>query len=200
MRRSLSAREQRATAIALAALTMVAAYFIGIHWWFTAPLMSIDDEMQILRANHQRYQALQAQRSDIDLKLVEAKNAPQSNERLLSESDTGAATAQLMQLVSSKIQTVSTAGGICSITNQMPITANETGPFKQVKVSINLDCSIQPLAALLYHLENERVSMFVETLSIRSAPLQASQQAHRLTAQVLVSAYARDATPKEFSK
>lgn len=200
MPRPLSAREQRGTAIAFAALTLVAAYFIGIHWWFTAPLLAIADEMQTLRASHQQYQALQARRPAIDAQLAEATSAPQNSERLLSDSDTGAATAQLMQLASSKLLSVASSGSGCSITNKMPIAANEAGPYKQVKVSINLDCGIQPLAALLYHLENERVSMFIETLSIRRAPLQGPQQSHRLTAQVLVSAYARNGAPKEVTK
>jgi len=197
MRLRLTAREQRGAALALAAGTLVVAYFLCIHWWFTAPLQSIADEMDTLRANQQRYQALQAQRPVIEAQLAAAKNAPQGNDRLLSDSDTGAATAQLMQLVSSKLQSVVTPGSTCNMTNRMPIAAGESGPYKQVKVSINLDCNIQPLAALLYQLENERVSLFVDTLSLRRSPQQTPEQSHRLTAQVLVSAYARNGAPKE---
>ncbi|MDX9669579.1 MULTISPECIES: type II secretion system protein GspM [unclassified Pseudomonas] len=193
MPRPLSAREQRSTAIALAVLTLIGVYFLGIHWWFTAPLMAIADEMHTLRISQQQYQALQAQRPVIDAQLAEATSAPQNNEYLLSDSDTGAATAQLMQLASSRLQAVSSSGGGgCSITNKMPVTANETGLYKQVKVSINLNCSIQPLAAFVYNLENERVSIFIETLSLRRSPLQSPKQSYRLTAQMLVSAYTRN--------
>lgn len=196
MRLRLTAREQRGAALTLAASVLLAAYWLGVHWWFTAPLQSISDDMDTLRTNQQRYQALQAQRPIIEAQLAEAKSTPQSNERLLSDADTGAATAQLMQLVSSKLQLVTTPDSNCNMTNRMPITASESGPYKQVKVSINLDCSIQPLSALLYQLENGRVSLFVDVLSLRRSAQQSPEQNHRLTAQILVSAYVR-LPPKE---
>ncbi|MGY2224941.1 type II secretion system protein GspM [Pseudomonas gingeri] len=200
MRLRLTAREQRGMALVLAAATLCTAYFLGIHWWFTAALQSIADEMDTLRANQERYQALQAQRPVLEAQLAAAKNAPQNSERLLSDSDTGAATAQLMQLVSSKLQTVALQGGSCNMTNRMPIAASESGPYKQVKVSINLDCSIQPLSALLYQLESERISLFVDVLSIRRSPQQTPEQNHRLSAQILVSAYTRNGAAKETSQ
>lgn len=192
----LTPREQRGAALAIAAVSLAAIYGLCIHWWFTAPLQSISEEMASLRTSQQRYQALQLKRPALEAQLEALKSAPESNERLLSETDVGAATAQLMQLMSAALQRVN-AGNRCNLTNRMPVAANESGPYKQVKVSINLDCRIEPLTALLYNLEHEKVSMFVESLSIRKASQLAQNENHRLNAQLLVSAYMRNGVPPE---
>jgi len=200
MRLRLAAREQRGVALALAASLLLGTYWLGIHWWFTTALLSISDDMNSLRANQQRYQALQAQRPIIEAQLAEARNTPQNNERLLSDSDTGAATAQLMQLVSSKLESVAPPGSGCNMTNRMPIEASESKPYKQVKISINLDCHIQPLSALLYQLENDRISLFVDVLNLRRSPQQSPEPDHRLTAQILVRAYVRNSAAEEVAQ
>jgi len=185
----LTRRDQRGAALLLAALGLIAAYFIGIHWWFTAPLQSISEDMDTLRAQRQRYQALELQRPILEAQLAQARNAPSSNDSLLPDTDAGAATAQLMQLVAAKLQTLAPEGGGCTITNRMPIPVVNSAPYRQVKISINLDCAIEPLANLLYELENQPVALFVEALSIRRNPMPAPDANHRLAVQLQIGAY-----------
>ncbi|MBV6753870.1 type II secretion system protein M [Pseudomonas chlororaphis] len=185
----LTRRDQRGAALLLAALGLIAAYFIGIHWWFTAPLQSISEDMDTLRAQRQRYQALELQRPILEAQLAQARNAPSSNDSLLPDTDAGAATAQLMQLVAAKLQALPPEAGGCTITNRMPIPVVNSAPYRQVKVSINLDCAIEPLASLLHELENQPVALFVEALSIRRNPVPAPDANHRLAVQLQISAY-----------
>ncbi|NWA25420.1 general secretion pathway protein GspM [Pseudomonas gingeri] len=185
----LTHRDQRGAALLLAALGLIAAYFIAIHWWFTAPLQSISEDMDTLRAQRQRYQALERQRPLLEAQLAQARNVPSSNDSLLPDTDTGAATAQLMQLVTAKLQALAPEGGDCSLTNRMPIPVLDSAPYRQVKVSLNLDCAIEPLAGLLYELENQPVALFVDTLSIRRNPTPAPDANHRLAVQLQIGAY-----------
>ncbi|WP_237720842.1 type II secretion system protein GspM [Pseudomonas asplenii] len=150
----LTHRDQRAAALLLAALCLVAVYFIGIHWWFTTPLQSIEANMAILRAQHQRYRALEAQRPQLQAQLAEAQNTPAGNDSLLPDTDTGTATAQLMQWVVAKVQALPPDNGGCTMNNRIPIVTADTAPYRQVKVSVSLDCSIAPLVTLLHGLEN----------------------------------------------
>ncbi|WP_248799995.1 type II secretion system protein GspM [Pseudomonas sp. MWU13-2105] len=185
----LTRREQRVAAWLLAALGLIAAYFIAIHWWFTAPLQSISADMHTLRAEQQRYQALELQRPLLEAQLAQAANAPHSNAGLLPDADAGAATAQLMQEVASQLQGLAPEGGGCTMTNRMPIPPGDSAPYRQVKVSINLDCAIEPLASLLYKLENQPLALFVETLSIRRNPMPGPDANHRLAVQLQIGAY-----------
>ncbi|MGY2173256.1 type II secretion system protein GspM [Pseudomonas gingeri] len=185
----LTRREQRAAALILAMLGLIAGYFIGIHWWFTAPLQSISEEMTTLRAQHQRYQALEGQRPLLQAQLAQARSTPANNDNLLPDSDAGAATAQLMQQVVSRLQALPPESGGCTMSNRMPVAVDETAPYRQVRVSINLDCAIEPLVTLLHGLENGQVSLFVETLGIRKDAVQAPASSHRLAVQLQISAY-----------
>ncbi|SDS84927.1 general secretion pathway protein M [Pseudomonas asplenii] len=185
----LTHRDQRAAALLLAALCLAAVYFIGIHWWFTAPLQSIEANMAILRAQHQRYRALEAQRPQLQAQLAEARNTPAGNDSLLPDTDTGTATAQLMQWVVAKVQALPPDNGGCTMSNRIPIVAADTAPYRQVKVSVSLDCSIAPLVTLLHGLENQPVTLFIETLDIRRNMLPASGATQRLAVQLQISAY-----------
>ncbi|AMB86059.1 general secretion pathway protein GspM [Pseudomonas agarici] len=195
----LTRRDQRGAALMLAVLCLIAAYFIGIHWWFTAPLQSISADMEALRAQHQRYQALEHQRPLLEAQLVQARNLPASNDSLLPDSDAGAATAQLMQQVASSLQALPAQSGVCTMSNRMPLAVGDTAPYRQVKVSINLDCAIEPLVMLLHGLENQHISLFVEALSIRQNPAQTPENTYRLAVQLQIGAYLNNPPDKNLA-
>ncbi len=73
--------------------------------------------------------------------------------------------------------------------NRIPIVTADTAPYRQVKVSVSLDCSIAPLVTLLHGLENQPVTLFIETLDIRRNMLPASGATQRLAVQLQISAY-----------
>ncbi|WP_416772239.1 type II secretion system protein GspM [Pseudomonas sp. RHF3.3-3] len=185
----LTHRDQRAAALILAVLCLSAVYFIGIHWWFTAPLQSIEANMAALRIQHQRYQALEAHRPRLQAQLAQARNTPAGNDSLLPDADAGTATAQLMQWVVAKVQALPPDNGGCTMNNRIPMAVADNAPYRQVKVSVSLDCAIAPLVTLLHGLENQQVALFVETLDIRRNPLAATGTAQRLAVQLQISAY-----------
>lgn len=190
-----SPASRRAAALALAALSLACVYFLTLHGWFSQPLLDIADEMQTLRHNQQRYAMLSSQRPALEAALAEIKQSSAGNENLLTDSDPGAATAQLMQLIATELQAVATAGGGCTLSNRIPVAVNQQGPYRQVSVRINLECAIEPLAGLLHRLENGKVSLFIESLKIEKSRARASP-GNRLTAQLLISAYLQNPQPR----
>ena len=49
--------QSRVVAIVLALLALVIAYFLLLHWWFVAPLASVDSQMHDLQSIHAKYAA-----------------------------------------------------------------------------------------------------------------------------------------------
>lgn len=186
---------QRALALALAALSLVGGYFLTLHVWFSQPLLAIADEMALLRHNQQRYVALSSQRPSLEHSLAQVRRSSVGNENLLADSDMGAATAQLMQLIAADLQVFATVGDGCTLTNRTPVPITQQGPYRQVSVRINLECAIEPLAGLLHRLENGKVSLFIESFRIERSRGQLASS-NRLAAQLLISAYLQNPTPK----
>ncbi|WP_085600175.1 MULTISPECIES: type II secretion system protein GspM [unclassified Pseudomonas] len=186
---------QRALALALAALSLVGGYFLTLHVWFSQPLLAIADEMALLRHNQQRYVALSGQRPALENSLAQIGRSSVGNENLLADSDMGTATAQLMQLIAADLQVFATVGSGCTLANRIPVPVTQQGPYRQVSVRINLECAIEPLAGLLHRLENGKVSLFIESLRIEKSRGQLAS-ANRLAAQLLISAYLQNPTPK----
>jgi general secretion pathway protein M len=86
----------------------------------------------------------------------------------------------------------------CQVTQRMPITPERDSaePYRQVKVSLTLDCAMEPLVGLLHELEYGQPFLFIDSLSIRratSAP--ASGGAGRLQVHLLLRGYLQQAAP-----
>lgn len=195
MRLRLTRASQRALALSLAGLSLAGAYFLTLHGWFSQPLLDITNEMAELRHNQQRYVALSSQRPALENSLAQIRRSSVGNDNLLADSDMGAATAQLMQLIAADLQAFATVGGGCTLTNRIPVTVNQQGPYRQVSVRINLECAIEPLAGLLHRLENGKVSLFIESFKVEKNRGRPSTS-NRLTAQLLISAYLQNRVPK----
>ncbi len=78
----------------------------------------------------------------------------------------------------------------------MPITPeqDDAEPYRQVKVSLTLNCAIEPLTAILHDLEYQRPFLFVDEMSIRRrADAPASGGAGKLVVHLLVRGYLQPA-------
>ncbi len=189
MRRSLTSRERR-----IGAWLLLAAVAAGVYWLllvplFIAPLQGIDEQMQTLGEQRQHYQQLLLQRQPLEQGLA----AVQDNEvGLLAGDDPSAVAADLMQNVAQRIKTNASRGAGCVLTQRMPIVtqAPDAAPFRQARLSLDLDCGIEPLMVLLQQLESAEPPLFVDELNIRranSAP--PAGGAGRLTVHMLVGGY-----------
>ncbi|WP_416425350.1 type II secretion system protein GspM [Pseudomonas sp. App30] len=192
MARPLTERERRGAALIALALVLAALYWLLVQSWFAGPLGEVNTQIEQLREQQQRYAGQLAQRPLLDKQLAAARHDPASSLSLLPGSDPSAVAADLMQRIADLIKAKADDGAGCALTQRMPITPEQDSaqPYRQIKVSLTLECSIEPLMALLHTLEFHRPFLFVDNLSVRrasSAP--ATGGAGRLTVHLLVRGY-----------
>lgn len=197
MRRHLSVRERRSAALLVLVVLIYAAWWLLVDSWFATPLADIDQQIDDLRDQQQRYASLLAQRPALQEQLAAARHDPAGRSSLLPGDDPSAVAAQLMQLTVERVKTHAEQGPGCEVSQRMPITPeqNSAEPWRQVKVSLTLDCAAQPLALLLHDLEYGQPSLFVDALSVqRAADAPAGGGPGRLRVHLLVRGYLQPAS------
>jgi general secretion pathway protein M len=200
MRRELTARVRRGAALIVLALAVWAAWWLLVQSWFLDPLMAIESQADSLREQQQRYAGALQQREALQQQLQQARRDPASRSSLLPGTDPSAVAADLMQRSLDLVKAHAPQGPGCQVTQRMPITPeqNSAEPCRQVKVSLTLECAMEPLTGLLHDLEYGQPFLFVDHVSIRrqtSAP--ASGGAGRLQVNLLLRGYLQAANDKE---
>lgn len=200
MRRELTARERRGAALIVLALAVWAGWWLLVQSWFLDPLMTIENQADSLREQQQRYAGVLQQRDALQQQLQQARRDPTSRSSLLPGTDPSGVAADLMQRSLDLVKAHAAQGPGCQVTQRMPITPeqNSAEPYRQVKVSLTLECAMEPLTGLLHDLEYGQPFLFVDHLSIRrqtSAP--ASGGAGRLQVNLLLRGYLQPANGKE---
>jgi general secretion pathway protein M len=196
MRRELSPRERRGAALIVLALVLWAAWWLLVQSWFLDPLNALDEQADALRTQQQRYAAILQQRDGLEQQLQAARRDPSSRTSLLPGEDPSAVAADLMQRSLDLVKAHAEQGPGCQVTQRMPITPERDSaePYRQVKVSLTLECAMEPLANLLHDFEYGQPFLFVDNLSLRratSAP--ASGGAGRLQVHLLLRGYLQQA-------
>lgn len=200
MRRELTARERRGAALIVLALAVWAGWWLLVQSWFLDPLITIENQADSLREQQQRYAGDLQQRDALQQQLQQARRDPASRSSLLPGTDPSGVAADLMQRSLDLVKAHAAQGPGCQVTQRMPITPeqNSAEPYRQVKVSLTLECAMEPLTGLLHDLEYGQPFLFVDHLSIRrqtSAP--ASGGAGRLQVNLLLRGYLQPANGKE---
>jgi general secretion pathway protein M len=192
--------EQRLAALIFALAGLLLGYLLFVHWWFTAPLSDINQEAQVLSESYQHYQALLAQRAPLEKQLAIVQDQDLAEHTLLSGADSGAAGAQLMGLLATYVQDSAANGHGCSISNRMPVNGSTENGFYAVKININLDCEAEPLARLLYRIENSHPVLIIESMSLRKRVTSIDNSRHQLSVQLLVTGYLRSSLSSEVQR
>lgn len=196
MRRELTPRERRGAALIVLTLLLWAAWWLLVQSWFLDPLNDLEEQADTLRAQQQRYAGIVQQRISLQQQLQAARRDPSSRSSLLPGEDPSAVAADLMQYSLDRVKAHANQGPGCQVTQRMPITPehDSTEPYRQVKVSLTLECAMEPLANLLHDFEYGQPFLFVDNLSLRratSAPT--SGGAGRLQVHLLLRGYLQQA-------
>ncbi|MBA1296158.1 general secretion pathway protein GspM [Pseudomonas lurida] len=200
MRRPLTPRERRGAALIGLAVVLGAVYWLLIDSWFAGPLRAMSEQAEQLREQQQRYAGVLRQGDSLRQQLEQARQDPASSTSLLPGDDPSAVAADLMQRIADLINSRATVGGGCSLTQRMPITPqqDDSEPYRQVKVSLTLNCAIEPLTAIVHELEYQRPFLFVDEMSIRRAPnAPVSGGAGKLVVHLLVRGYLQPAGARQ---
>lgn len=196
MRRPLTPRERRGAALLILALVVAAAYWLLIDSWFAGPLREMGERAEQLREQQQRYAGVLREGDALREQLQQARQDPASSTSLLPGDDPDVVAADLMQRLADLVNSYASLGGGCHLTQRQPITPEQDDgePYRQVQVSLTLNCAIEPLEALLHELEYQPPFLFVDELRIRrSQQAPASGGAGQLVVHLRVRGYLQPA-------
>ncbi len=161
-----SPERARSTAILLAAIALALVYFLGVHWWFTAPHLEIAAEMRDLRDQEVEYRRKSAARQDIEKSLAAVRSAEATSAAFLPEADFDAAGAGLAQRVDQVVAEFARSAQTCQVLGKTPMRGTEEEPFERVVLTVRLRCSYEELAPIIHKLESGQPMLFVDETQI----------------------------------
>ena len=159
-------KDGRFLAIVILLIVLLVIYLVGIHWWFVAPQLQVRADMEDLRDQQLHFRQAAAQRPEIEKRLAAIHEKEQSNQAFLTDTDQNAASAWLIQRLNQAIADHAKDEKRCSSNGQQQYTGGEDELYKHVTVQARLRCDLEPLAAILYDLENGKPYLFVDQLMI----------------------------------
>jgi general secretion pathway protein M len=159
-------KDGRLLAVVLLLIVLLLVYLIGIHWWFVAPQMQLSSDMQELREQQLRFRQTSAEKPEIEKRLAEVKAYEQGNQAFLAEGDANAASAALIQRLKQAMSEHAKDEKRCQNLGAQSYNGGEEELYKRVTVQARLKCDLEPLAAILYDLENGKPYLFVDQVMI----------------------------------
>lgn len=163
------ARDARIRGLALIVVLAALAYLVGVHWWFTAPMLEMGDQIEDLRKQELALRMESQQRAEIEKRLARVHEFEAANPGFLTEANKELATAGLVQRLEQVVQSASPRPDACQITARTPADAVAgKEPYARVVVQVRLRCGMGELAAVLHALESGSPQLFVDNLDVLS--------------------------------
>ena len=159
-------KDGRFLAVVLLLCVLLLIYLVGVHWWFVAPHLQLRGEMGDLREQQLRYRQVSGEKPEIDKRLAEVKAYEQGNQAFLSETDANAASAALIQRLKQSMNDHAKDESRCQSVGTSSFSGGEEELYKRVTIQARLKCDMEPLAAVLYDLENGKPYLFVDQVMI----------------------------------
>jgi general secretion pathway protein M len=158
----------RAYALGLLVLALALVYLIAVHWWWTAPMLSMGANMDDLRDQELHMRMLAHERPMIEKRLVEMRQIEAANPGFLPEATVELAQAGLVQRMEKQVAAVSPDHGACTISQRTPTAWGVQERYQRVVVQVRLLCGMGEFSALLHTFENGRPQLFLSNLNIIS--------------------------------
>ena len=152
--------------LGLAAVAL--AYLLLVHWWFTAPMLAMGDEIQRLRDEQLALRMEIAQRPLLERELARVREFEAGNAGFLPEANRQLATAALVQRLESVVEAAGPRPGRCQITARTPTESRVDEPFVRATVQVRLRCGMPELGAVLHALESDSPQLFIDNLDLLS--------------------------------
>lgn len=150
------------------AAAVAAAYLLLVHWWFTAPMAAMGDQMRELASEEQALRTEAAQAPELRRQLAQIRDFEARNPGFLPEQNKELASASLVQRLEQVVGAASPNPNACQITARTPAEPPGKEPFARVVVQVRLRCGMGELAAVLHALESGSPQLFVDNLDILS--------------------------------
>lgn len=166
MRLLPEARNSRFLALVLLLIVVMVGYVAGVHWWFVAPHLAIAGQMNDLSEQQQRFRQMAGQRAEIEKHLAEVRTFEQNNQAFLADADSNSAFSDLTQRLKQAIGARVKDENRCSIVSNSNFKGGEDELYQRVTIQVRMRCDLEPLAGILYELENGNPYLFVDQLMV----------------------------------
>lgn len=166
MRLQTEGRNGRFLAVVLLLIVGLVVYAVGLHWWFVAPQLAISAQMSDLRDQQQRFAQTAAQRPAIEKRLAQVRSFEQSNQAFLTDADANSAFSDLTQRLKQAISAHANDDARCAIVSNSNYKGGEEEVYERVTIQVRMRCTLEPLAAIFYDLENSKPYLFIDQLMI----------------------------------
>ena len=191
----------RLYALALLVIAIGLVYGVGLHWWWTAPMLAAEDRIEELRAQELQARMELRRKPVVEKRLAEVRRLEAANPGFLPEATVELAQAGLTQRINSQLDAVSPDHSSCTIVQRTPTPwAGAAETYQRVVVQVRLQCGIEQLAAVLHAFESGRPQLFIANLNIINphsfnADTGAVENAAALTVSFDLYGYIRSGTP-----
>ena len=139
-----------------------------VHWWFTAPMLSMGGEIEAAARRGTGAARGIAQRTQLERSWRRCAQFEAGNPGFLPESNRELASAGLVQRLQQVVASASPNPNACQITAQTPTDMPSKEPFPRVMVQVRLRCGMGELAAVLHALESGSPQLFIDNLDMLS--------------------------------
>ncbi len=165
---SASAQAMRWKVFAIIGLIAVLAYFLLVHWWFTAPMLSMGEQISDLRTQELQYRMEASQRNALEKKLAEVRQQQAATPHFLPEANKELASAALVQRLEQVVKTASPNPNACQIVARTPTDNPIKEDFQRVTVQVRLRCGMTETSSILHSLEGGSPQLFIDNLELLS--------------------------------
>lgn len=164
----LAAIPERWRALGGAMLALLIAYLALVHWWFTAPMLAMGEQIHALGEEETALRLEAGQRAQITRQLAQVREFETANPGFLPEANRELASAGLVQRLEQVVGSASADNKSCQITARTPAEMPSKEPFARVAVQVRLRCGTDELAAVLHSLESGSPQLFIDNLDLLS--------------------------------
>jgi len=158
----------RARVLGGVAIAVLVAYVVLVHWWFTAPMLQLGDDISALRDEERQLRAEVAQRPELERRLAQVRQFEAGNPGFLPEGSRELASAGLVQRLQQVIASASPNPNACQIVAQTPSDAASSDRYPRVVVQVRLHCGMSEFAGVLHAVEGGSPQLFIDNLDLLS--------------------------------
>ena len=186
--------DSRLTAVLLLVIALITVYLLGFHW-FLLRHVEYASELDGLREQLARFEAVAAQRESLEDRLRAIREGREDANLFLSEADFNEAAAAMSNRLNTMVSTL--AQDNCQIVSRQPVRPRAQERYERVTVNVRMRCQSDDLLKILYRLESATPMVIVDDLNIvrtrvrRSARGGAAEDADPLDIRFNMSGYIR---------
>ncbi len=156
-------RNSKATAVMLLVIALILTYLLVFHW-FVLRHLDYAGEIDELRSQLSRFQAVAAQRESLQAKLSHIRGSQNDEGQFLEYPTFDEAAAALSGNIGDMVRTQ--ANDSCQIVSRQPVRPRVQERFQKVTVNVRMRCDAEDFLQILYSMETGMPLMLVDDLNI----------------------------------